>query len=474
MDNELEVTPAHNNKIAILTVHGTGDGSLGSIGEPKWWEQNSAFLKDVDARLGSVDVETVHHYASWDEQNSERSRRRAAKILARQIRDLSRQGLPVHVIAHSHGGNIAEEAVYDVDRRRKTKAVHSITTVGTPFFRRRFDLKRSVKGLFYLLCCLATLLVSVVMVFKHDIELSDSLDRLRLALGALTIVSSFATMWLLYDGSIKGLLNFPTRNPIKARWRTIMHDGDEVMATLSADQSLFRISRKGTLARLSRWTFDKVVLLSLVFTVGYVVSEPIRKEEILYYFGMPLPYLIWIAFPLLFGLALAITAVGEGPIRNIIDRRFYASIRNAAYGADTEQVLHSVDTAPSLFKSEDVDISSETSHKMQQDAVENLALFITENHTTFFELRSRFDVEQIYRTLDQGQLWDSLIHCRYFEYPEIAQLVAENIVSHLWNGEGELSRSEVQKHRIEAIDRMRRSRVQSEAREKMKADPGIL
>ena len=125
-----------SGKLAVITVHGTGDTATGPTGE-KWFQNGSAFVAKLKDRLSShgVDAEIIPHL--WTGANSANAREKGALSLAKRVRQLSRQGRDVHVIGHSHGGNVANDAACMLGwslRQRKPK-LSSVTTVGTPFFR---------------------------------------------------------------------------------------------------------------------------------------------------------------------------------------------------------------------------------------------------------------------------------------------------------------------------------------------------
>jgi hypothetical protein len=125
-----------DSRIAVITVHGTGDTAATTTGE-KWFQNGSAFAGRLTESLSSrgVNAEIIPHL--WTGANSANAREKGALSLAKRIRQLSRQGRDVHVIGHSHGGNVANDAACMLGwsmKQHKPK-LSSVTTVGTPFFR---------------------------------------------------------------------------------------------------------------------------------------------------------------------------------------------------------------------------------------------------------------------------------------------------------------------------------------------------
>jgi hypothetical protein len=147
-----------SDKIAVVTVHGTNDTAEGLDG-PKWFQRGSAFAQRLLPRLAQhgVDAEIVPHL--WSGANSAQARERGARALAKRIRELHRTHASVHVIGHSHGGNVANEAATMLRWRlhkRVKPLLASISTVGTPFFRVRLAGSRQMVA-FLILCVLSVL-----------------------------------------------------------------------------------------------------------------------------------------------------------------------------------------------------------------------------------------------------------------------------------------------------------------------------
>ena len=93
----------------IITVHGTWAGGK-DLDKPKWWEANSEFSDWLREELS--DVECVFEEFIWSGANSDRDRTDAACRLAARLRKLDRSEYEkVHIIAHSHGGNVVELAL---------------------------------------------------------------------------------------------------------------------------------------------------------------------------------------------------------------------------------------------------------------------------------------------------------------------------------------------------------------------------
>ncbi len=124
-------------------MHGTGDTAPepdGPVDGDHWFLTNSKFVKSLRERLAGhgLEADIVPHL--WTAQTARPRVSRARAALAKRIRKLSKDHPGgVHVIGHSHGGNVANDAASMLDwshKQRKPK-VASLVTVGTPFFRSR-------------------------------------------------------------------------------------------------------------------------------------------------------------------------------------------------------------------------------------------------------------------------------------------------------------------------------------------------
>lgn len=107
----------------VYLVHGTFSPNA------EWIEPNSPLAVRIKESLPQNSA--VHKFV-WDGRNSFRSRREAANHLSDQINnflDTYASG-KVHIVAHSHGGNIALLAVQQIVQNDR---IASLCTIGTPF-----------------------------------------------------------------------------------------------------------------------------------------------------------------------------------------------------------------------------------------------------------------------------------------------------------------------------------------------------
>jgi hypothetical protein len=143
----------------------------------------------LKARLATQGFDATVTPFLWTGANSARARETASRKLVKEIRRQSRTHGPVHVIGHSHGGNVANEAARMMRWRPKfdmlsfllnplsamfrgREKIASVTTVGTPFFRSQLSNAESFGGVAFLLLLI--------------------ISTLALLLGGLVLALSFA------------------------------------------------------------------------------------------------------------------------------------------------------------------------------------------------------------------------------------------------------------------------------------------
>jgi hypothetical protein len=124
------------NVTPVILVHGTY--AAPRPGHRQWYESGSDFCKALDAALvargvpaqcwGTVDLTAANF--SWSGQNDWISRREGAHKLRQLVRSLDGR---CHIVAHSHGGNVALEAL-----EMYPGFFHgSLTLLGTPLMLRK-------------------------------------------------------------------------------------------------------------------------------------------------------------------------------------------------------------------------------------------------------------------------------------------------------------------------------------------------
>jgi hypothetical protein len=180
-------------QVGIVTVHGTGDTALGPEGE-KWFQTRSTFAQRLKARLAQHGVDAEILPFLWTGANSAREREKAAQKLERAIKRHAKERGPVHVIGHSHGGNVANETARILRWKSRLKfwnylinplsfvfprkeRIASLTTVGTPFFRSQLSTAESFGGAAFLLL----LIISTIVIVPSGLSLAFQLFQVNMS-----------------------------------------------------------------------------------------------------------------------------------------------------------------------------------------------------------------------------------------------------------------------------------------------------
>ncbi|RTL49011.1 MAG: hypothetical protein EKK46_15015 [Rhodocyclaceae bacterium] len=194
-------------KTIVVTVHGTGDPNANPQ-LVKWWQSGSAFLEHFIQGLSlSGWMATVEPFV-WSGRNSEHDRRAAGRTLASHIQALEISGLPYHLVGHSHGGSVIEEALIFAITRMKLEpnGLKSVTTVGTPFIESRpklFSANRLAAALLKpywltaLLLTFSSLLVGLAQSGNHFKSVFYSYSTVFLGVPPSIVVQVLAVFFVL-------------------------------------------------------------------------------------------------------------------------------------------------------------------------------------------------------------------------------------------------------------------------------------
>ncbi|MBX9745264.1 MAG: hypothetical protein K2X34_00080, partial [Hyphomonadaceae bacterium] len=139
--------------IAVVTVHGTNDTATELRGE-KWFQQGSRFSEALTSRLAARGIQSEIVPFLWSGANSASEREKGAEKLAATIKRLAPRYRGVHVVGHSHGGNVANDAAlllrWGRRKQHAKEAIASLTTIGTPFLNSSTSALQSLGGFLFL------------------------------------------------------------------------------------------------------------------------------------------------------------------------------------------------------------------------------------------------------------------------------------------------------------------------------------
>lgn len=111
--------------ISIVAIHGT------FATDAPWTKSNSTFAQMLERELPTYKINW--HFYNWSGTNTHKAREIAVSDLQRKLEELTSKGEEdIHLIAHSHGGNVALMTL--CAPKQPIMNVRSVTCISTPFF----------------------------------------------------------------------------------------------------------------------------------------------------------------------------------------------------------------------------------------------------------------------------------------------------------------------------------------------------
>ncbi|WP_338859834.1 hypothetical protein [Mycetohabitans rhizoxinica] len=117
--NFIEPSERPDNGIETILIHGTFNATAAEVG---WTRPNGKYADIVRGNFGGK-VTALQ----WSGKNHRLARIEAGQTLAKKIDENTRAGIITNVIAHSHGGNVAFEAI-----KLTQGNIEQLVTLGTP------------------------------------------------------------------------------------------------------------------------------------------------------------------------------------------------------------------------------------------------------------------------------------------------------------------------------------------------------
>lgn len=475
---------AQRRRIAVITVHGTGDTAAGPDGD-KWFQTGSAFVARLRQRLSIAGIEADIIPLLWSGANSAVAREKGAGRLGAAIVKAGRDYDAVHVIGHSHGGNVAVDTAKLIGWRsdswfrryifwaaqKSLSRWASVTTVGAPFL-------KGDPGRFQVLSAIAFLLLIVASYFAiatgfFDLISSSTIGELQQAWARsprdhLIFVANALALLLAFPFASQAafrVLSARARPNQRAQVFTIHHPNDEAIAFLQRVEGVkIEPFPGGAFWRGSR-TLGLLlgVWAALIFTgvshVAFGLSlagvegatrfvstlgvEPPHQCGILrdakcdglfqgisleqnlpkLFLFAPLAFAAgYLAWRLLGGLGI------EFGLRGVANNIVSGSLRGMALGRDGDLRLGRVSTVPHAFGAKSCVLEGEIAKRMQLRATEAANRLLDKYRWALFSVGSEASGAVNDIAMD-AMTWDSLIHTTYFDQPEVADLIADHIVS---------------------------------------------
>jgi hypothetical protein len=320
--------------VRLLIVHGTDGAALGSAKGPtnadsrdagaaashtspamepvlrhdflaipgqKWWQPKSEFHARLNTRIHPTDADPqigldVEAF-TWTGENAEEARDSASDRLADRLADLARQEVRVHILAHSHGGNVARGAVERLASRGNAfalKGLGSVTSFGTPYFRYN-AWPRIMGSLVRISLGVGVALAALAMILAP-----------RGSLGGVLPIRGFLTMPVIGAAALMSLTLIAGSAPRLSRswtflrgqkeirrwplpWINLLSSRDEVLQLLSSFNRPIELMRRNRLAAgelpIPPWVLG--FLLGTWIAIGVVVDRWLRVS-------IPSPVAAWI------------------------------------------------------------------------------------------------------------------------------------------------------------------------------------
>jgi hypothetical protein len=436
---------AREQKIAIVTVHGTGDTADSQEGQ-KWFQKGSTFTEHLRRKLAAEGLDADIIPLLWSGANSGAEREKGAEKLTAKLKSCARRYHGVHVIGHSHGGNVANEAAVQVKwGRRRKEVIHSVITVGTPFINVKTSWLRALGGLAFFLITWGSVIVYPLVALGMWIEFKGQPNWPLFLSYIIGVGACLLFMMRMSRRGARRILRPRNKARSTQSLLAIWHDNDEAISFLRRIEdvplepfprgSLFR----GSDAAAIGWGVIAVLALGLVgpalyaagladiFSIDNTASIG-RLGDVFVNAAVGLLFAP-VAFVVVYALyRLLIGGGAELGARGPLNGWIAGVLRGVALGRDGDQVLYDVSPHSHTFQTEPRVLDGELSQRMQAGANAAAEKLIASYRWSLFTVGA--DTNQALTKLaTDAMTWDSLIHTTYFDQPELADMIAAHIVA---------------------------------------------
>ncbi len=453
--------PKKSDAIAVVTVHGTGDSAHGLDGE-KWFQRGSAFSERLKRDLAAqgIESEVVPHL--WSGANSAWERERGANRLAALIRRLRGCYSGIHIIGHSHGGNVANDAAvllkWGLRRHAKNERFDSLVTVGTPFFDVRTGWVQAVAGFLFLVIAWGSAIAFPLTALAWLYEILQGNPQQRAAslmlwaLYLLVIGPSVLFMLNMSRQGIRRILRPRRGGRTKTQIFSLWHENDEAISFLQRVEELpLEPFPRGSLFRGSRGI---AISLGVLAVIAIALANPILYGTNLADFlhinteidpttgrleqatsanviaasiiGVLLAPAIFIAFYIVYRFLIG--GAQEIAARRSLNRFVVGVLRGIAYGRDGDQVLCNISPQSHTHATQEYKLAGECAARMQAGAHAAAGKLIDKYRWALFSVGGDLSASLTSLTTD-AMTWDSLVHTTYFDQPEVADTIGQYITA---------------------------------------------
>jgi len=377
--------------------------------------------------------------------------------LQNRIRKLYNKYDSIHVVGHSHGGNVANDAAvllkWGLRHNAQREKFDSLTTVGTPFFNVRTGWLQKLAGILFLVIAWGSAILFPILIayffamaMRGEFTEGDAREaQLIMVLAYVAIVGPCVLFMLnISRQGIRRILRPRGGGRTKTSVLSIWHENDEAIAFLQRVEELqLEPFSRGALFRGSRGIAISMGVLT-VLIVGFA-------HPILYSFGMmdlfnfnataadedvagniiavgmisllmaPAIFTaVYLAYRFLIGGAQEV--VVRGPMNRFVG----GVLRGVAMGRDGDQMLCQVGPRSHTHRTQDLVLTGDCASRMQEGANGAAGKLIDKYRWALFSVGGDTSASLSALTTD-AMTWDSLIHTTYFDQPEVAAAIAAHI-----------------------------------------------
>jgi hypothetical protein len=445
-----------SGKLAVITVHGTGDTAPGPDGD-KWFQNGSAFagkLKDGLSARG-LDAEIIPHL--WSGANSANAREIGARKLVKRIRQLSKDKRDVHIIGHSHGGNVANDAACMLGWTLKhhMPKISSVTTVGTPFFRTHVTTSERIGAWAFVIMTLLSILVvggaSILFAIgaaSVTQQEQDLFNALVAGLGVFVIPSIVVLIFTIPIAlhGIGRIRRASRKRRADTSLYSIWHPNDEAIAFLMRVEELpiepfprwsfLRSSRTSAIV----WGIRVVSILPITGVILLIIALIANSTSgaALPIAGVPMGELgLWLIIggllggPLIFAAVyllfrLAVGIVLEMGLRGTLNRSIGGVLKGLAFGRDGDNRIGDVAPRSHYYAVKQAELEGEVADRMLQASSKATQELFNKYRSSMFAVGVS-NSDAVNKLATDAMTWDSLIHTTYFDQPEVADMIAGHI-----------------------------------------------